>query len=269
MAALPAIVQAAADAQPNQVPRISVVIPALNEEGVVECLIEDLLHAPETLEIIVCDSGSTDGTADAVRRYSARHTNVRLVSAPKRGVSLARNCGAAEACGRYLVFLDADARIAGADISRAVDELIARDLAATAFPVRAAPRTRWVNRLIAASFRHAMQLMQYLAPTAPGSAGYIVRRDRHEAIGGYNECMDFGEDVEYLRRAAAGGKFRLVRTGRIVLDMRRFETDGIPHVLGKLCYGTLIQLFRPNATSMPFRYDFGHYEKSRRDTARG
>lgn len=269
MAALPAIVQAAADAQRNQAPRISVVIPALNEEGIVERLIEDLLHAPETLEIIVCDSGSTDGTADAVRSYSAQHTNVRLVSAPKRGVSLARNCGAAKARGHYLVFLDADARIAGADIPRAVDELIARGLAATAFSVQAPPRTRWANRMIAASFRYAMQLMQYLAPTAPGSAGYIVRRDRHEAIGGYDERMDFGEDVEYLRRAVAGGRFRLVRSGRIVLDMRRFDTDGIPHVLGKLCYGTLIQLFRPNATSMPFRYDFGHYEKSRRDTARG
>ena len=68
--------------------------------------------ADNKVEIIVCDSHSDDDSALIVKRYIQRHANiVKLVQAPQRGVSLARNLGAQEAKGEYLVFLDADARI--------------------------------------------------------------------------------------------------------------------------------------------------------------
>jgi cellulose synthase/poly-beta-1,6-N-acetylglucosamine synthase-like glycosyltransferase len=50
----------------SDLPSISVIIPCLNEEGVVDGLIDDLLDNDYPhFEIIVCDSGSSDGTASS------------------------------------------------------------------------------------------------------------------------------------------------------------------------------------------------------------
>lgn len=66
------------------------------------------------LEAIVVDNGSTDGTAEAVRAFAARHPDlvVVLVHELEPGVSRAKNRGAAAARGAWLLFLDADSRMA-------------------------------------------------------------------------------------------------------------------------------------------------------------
>jgi glycosyltransferase involved in cell wall biosynthesis len=60
----------------------------------------------EDFELIVVDDGSTDGTADEIRKMGGR---VRLIQHPEnRGVSAARNKGILHAKGKYIAFLDSD-----------------------------------------------------------------------------------------------------------------------------------------------------------------
>jgi glycosyltransferase involved in cell wall biosynthesis len=60
----------------------------------------------EDFELIVVDDGSTDETADEMKRYGGR---VRLLRHPEnRGVSAARNRGILNAKGKYIAFLDSD-----------------------------------------------------------------------------------------------------------------------------------------------------------------
>lgn len=68
----------------------------------------------DKLEAVVADNGSTDGTSAAVRAFMAREPRlaVHLVCAPIAGVSRAKNRGARAAHGRWLLFLDADSRLA-------------------------------------------------------------------------------------------------------------------------------------------------------------
>mgnify|MGYP005813777079 CR=1 FL=1 len=239
-------------------PLLSIVIPALNEAGVVDRLLYELLvEATDDVEVIVADSGSTDDTAAIVEALAQSHPQlVRLVRAPRKGVSLARNSGAAVARGEYLAFLDADARISTTTLLSGVAQMRQRGLT-TAALYFVSGSDCWRDRLIAGLFNMAMAGLQYLAATAPGSSGYLVRRSTHERESGFNEALYFGEDVDYLRRVSRGGRFRMLRQHRIVLDMRRFHCEGRLKLLGKMTYGTLAQFLNPELAKPPFEYSAG------------
>ncbi len=86
----------------------SVIINVRNQQANIAKCLEAVLSQrfPEAFEVIVIDSGSTDGTLDIVRRYP-----VRLFQTPPEQFSWGRNrnVGARAAQGRYLVYLGADA----------------------------------------------------------------------------------------------------------------------------------------------------------------
>ena len=87
-------------------PRFSVVIPAYNAAATLPRAIESVLgQSWPAHEILIVDDGSSDATADIARHYGG---SVKLIQQPNRGVSVARNAGAAAAQGDWLAFLDAD-----------------------------------------------------------------------------------------------------------------------------------------------------------------
>jgi len=84
--------------------RISVIIPAYNEESRIEQVIFAVRDLKEIDEVIVVDDGSTDRTRDVAKR-----SGVRVVSVGKnRGKGYAMKLGASRATGDILIFLDAD-----------------------------------------------------------------------------------------------------------------------------------------------------------------
>jgi glycosyltransferase involved in cell wall biosynthesis len=87
---------------------VSVVIPCYNHAHFLEEAIESVLaQSYSDFEIIVVDDGSTDNTAEVVRR----HSPVRYVYQENAGLSSARNTGLRHSGGEFLVFLDADDRL--------------------------------------------------------------------------------------------------------------------------------------------------------------
>jgi dolichol-phosphate mannosyltransferase len=89
---------------------LSVVVPTLNEVENVEPLIAQVLaHAPGSVEIVIVDDGSTDGTRECIRGMMAAHP-VRLVTRddPVLGLAGAVMEGARAARGDLVVVMDAD-----------------------------------------------------------------------------------------------------------------------------------------------------------------
>ena len=87
-------------------PRFSVIVPVFNGGRFVDRAIESILaQTYRAVEIVIVDDGSTDNTRQVVARYGAQ---VRYLASSNRGVSAARNLGAAAAIGDWLAFLDAD-----------------------------------------------------------------------------------------------------------------------------------------------------------------
>jgi glycosyltransferase involved in cell wall biosynthesis len=89
-------------------PKISVVIPVRNCERYLDEAIESALaQNVGSLDVIVIDDGSTDGSALIARR---RTPLVRYHWQPASGAGAARNRGVESAAGEFLAFLDADDR---------------------------------------------------------------------------------------------------------------------------------------------------------------
>ncbi len=86
--------------------RISVIIPVYNGEKYVTAAVDSVLsQAPEGIEIIAVDDGSTDGTVERLSFLGNRITVIRQENA---GAGAARNRGVENASGDFLCFLDAD-----------------------------------------------------------------------------------------------------------------------------------------------------------------
>lgn len=93
-------------------PLVTVVMPTHNRAGRLRLALDSLSQQdwpPQQIEAIVVADGCTDGTAEAFAGWQPPF-RARLVQQPPLGAAAARNRGAAEARGRYLIFLDDDVR---------------------------------------------------------------------------------------------------------------------------------------------------------------
>jgi dolichol-phosphate mannosyltransferase len=103
--------------------KLSVVIPARDEEGCIEQTLAEvaatLLREQIPYEIVVVDDGSTDETPTRIRRVTERYAGVRLVSnTGAHGFGLAVRAGLAQATGEAIAVMMADASDSPADLVR-------------------------------------------------------------------------------------------------------------------------------------------------------
>ena len=88
---------------------VSVIIPVYNGEAYIEqCLKTVLFPCVVNVEVICVDDGSTDGTADILRKAAEQDQRIRVYNSNHEGAGAARNVGLQHARGEYLAFLDAD-----------------------------------------------------------------------------------------------------------------------------------------------------------------
>ncbi|HZI20752.1 MAG TPA: glycosyltransferase [Pyrinomonadaceae bacterium] len=186
--------------------KVSVVIPARNEEHSIAALIEGLLgqtRPPE--EVVVCDNGSTDATAAVVESYVGRGAQVRLVRSgpglPGRG----RNLAAAQAAHDWLAFIDAGIRPAPDWLA----ELVSR---AESSPEVEVVYGAWEP--VTDSFFKECAAIAYVPPPAefegtrmrPRSiASSLMRREVWLRAGGFPEHLRSAEDLLFMNEVERAG----------------------------------------------------------------
>ncbi len=90
-------------------PLVSVLMASCNHATYVGAAIESVLgQTYQHWEMIVCDDGSADGTADVIRRYSERDARVRLIRQENRGASAALNAAYLQSHGDVICLMDSD-----------------------------------------------------------------------------------------------------------------------------------------------------------------
>jgi cellulose synthase/poly-beta-1,6-N-acetylglucosamine synthase-like glycosyltransferase len=91
---------------------VSVVVPARDEGGTIDALIESLLaQSGAPTEIVVVDGGSRDDTVVRVRQWSERDSRIRLIRVGPAYPGEARNAGIAAAASYWVALTDAGIRV--------------------------------------------------------------------------------------------------------------------------------------------------------------
>ncbi len=196
-------------------PRLSVIIPALNEAGQLPALLSELaaLREPGD-EIIVVDGGSTDDTLKWARAGADR-----VLSAPA-GRARQMNAGSAEAHGDVVWFLHADTRVSAAAMA-AARQIEGAGRAWGRFRVRLSGR-RPMFRVI----ETMMNTRSCLTGIATGDQGICVTRAALRRVGGVPD-IPLMEDIEWSRRLKrVVGRPACIKTV-LVTSSRRWEERGL------------------------------------------
>lgn len=185
-------------------PDTTVIVTTYNSESFAGRALESVLASVgAAIDLVVVDDHSSDSTRDVVTEVMQQNPDfpIRLVArAANGGVSVARNCGLAEARGRYVFILDADNTVYPTGIARLTRALDADPEAAFAYGIIATVPEPTV-------FSHIPWDLVRLCQANYIDAMTAIRTAVLDDVGGYD--VRFGligwEDYElWLRLAAAG-----------------------------------------------------------------
>lgn len=174
-------------------PRVTVIIPAFNEERVIESSVRRILDSdwPE-LEVIVADDGSKDATSAIVSAAFGAEPRVRLMTLANGGKASALNRALGAATGEIIVALDADTQFERECITRLVRWFADERIGAVAGNAKVGNRVNLVTRWQAVEYVTAQNIERRALTrfdaimVVPGAVG-AWRRAALDEVGGYPE----------------------------------------------------------------------------------
>ena len=186
---------------PAEYPTVCILVPAHNEEKVIEKTLEALLrfdYPKDKLQILVINDGSTDRTGEIVRKWSLRDRRVAYEEIPRaeggRGKSRVLNYGLRRTDARVIAVYDADNQPLPSALKYLVTELVLHpELGAVLGNFRTMNRDRnWLTRFISIetlSFQSILQAGRwklFRVASLPGT-NFVVWRDLLTELGGWDE----------------------------------------------------------------------------------
>jgi Glycosyl transferase family 2 len=202
-------------------PRVSIVIPARNEERNVEAALRSVLALDyDNLEIDVVDDRSTDRTGEILDRMAAADPRVRVVHVEELppgwlGKNHALSLGARKATGDYLLFTDADVVMEPSVLRRAVGAMEADGLDhLTVSPEIERPSLLFEMFIGVFSLFFSLHVKPWKArdPKSPKAAGIgafnLVRASAYRAAGGHEPIAMRPDDDLKLGKLLKKNGFR-------------------------------------------------------------
>ena len=186
--------------------RVSVVIPCLNSADQLPVQLWALAREKWRgwCEVVIADNGSTDGTREVAEEFKDRLPRLLVVDASaRRGASYARNVGARSASGEAFLFLDADDQIVPGYLPAMAGALAHHDFVA-AYRDSESLNTGWVRL---SRRTHRCEGFRNFYGFLPHAGGYRigVGRSIFESVGGFDEDLLRGEDVDFCWRVQLAG----------------------------------------------------------------
>lgn len=193
-------------------PSVTILVPAYNEEAVIQSAIRSLLELEyPAYDILIIDDGSTDGTyakAAELEGYYGRAT-VRVVSKSNGGKASALNTGIGLARTPFVLCMDGDSRLAPGTLKYAMPHFRDPRVGAVAGNVKVVNRRNMWTILQALEYIEGLNMARraqgFLRAVniVPGPIG-IFRRDTLRRVGGY-DTDTYAEDADLTLKLLTAG----------------------------------------------------------------
>ncbi len=217
----------AVDQGPSPRPRISVIIPAYNEEGYIRATLENIKVAIEEYqrrtgalaEVIVVNNNSTDRTEEIARAHGAR-----VVFESKNNIAAARNAGGRAAQGEIVAFIDADNHMSS-NLLVLVDEAMS-----SGKYIGGGVKVRWSSRPLPLILYQAfVGSLRWFSGLSSGLM--YTHKKTFDQIGGFNEEYYATEETWFmweLRKQGGrlGKKYNVIKGGHVTNSARKYEEFG-------------------------------------------
>jgi glycosyltransferase involved in cell wall biosynthesis len=207
--------------------RISLVIPAYNEEKYISPLLESIAknRTEEIIEVIVVNNASTDNTAAVAENFPG----VRVVNEPDKGLTKARQRGLMEAKGDFVAYLDADTRMPPGWVAKAKYEFSHDpNIVCLSGPFRYYDLPKFQKILAEALWYIAVPITYEITGFMVLGANFIAKRDALIKIGGFDTSITFyGEDTDIALRLSKVGKTKFMMNFFILGSGRRLIDEGL------------------------------------------
>ncbi len=231
--------------------RISIIIPAYNEEKYLKKLLASIRRQTFTdYEVIVADANSQDKTKAIARQFGARVVKGGLPA-------VGRNNGARVARGEFLFFFDADVILPKTFLEAAYDEMqkYYLDLATgESFPLS----NLKIDKIIFQLANISLKLAQFSNPHAPGYCMLVTRR-LFERAGGFDESLKLAEDHDFAKRASVFRPLRVLESAYVKVSVRRLEKEGRMTLLKKYLTVEMHRMLKGEVYDEIVTYEFGTF----------
>jgi rSAM/selenodomain-associated transferase 2 len=193
--------------------KVSIIIPTLNEESVLESTLAQIQHLSPH-ELIISDGGSTDDTCKIANSLGHR------VITGATGRAQQMNAGASEATGDLLLFLHADNRLEPESYHKMLESMENPKWIGGAFSL-CIESGKWSLKLITllANIRSRYFGLAY------GDQGFFVRKEIFQNMGGFSQ-LPICEDLDFYRRLKKMGCVILLKE-KAHTSARRWIKEGI------------------------------------------
>lgn len=225
---------------------VSAIIPVYNGERYLKQAIESVLaQTYPSLEIIVVDDGSTDGSASIAKTFGNR---VRYLYQNNQGAGSARNTGIREAKGTFLTFLDADDRWVPEKVEWQMNVFKAKEAPDILFGYV----KQFFSPELSDNFKQGIDIPKEVMPGFHVGT-LMVSRLIFETIGNFKEDCVIGEFIDWYARAKDLG-YTMMMLPEIVMQRRIHKTNqGITKRTYQLDYVRLLKgsLIRKRKSGFP------------------
>lgn len=236
----------------HEEPMVSVIIPVLNEQSLVERTLRVFaeLRAVYPIEIIVSDGGSTDATITIAEQYA--DCIVQHTAPHKQTIAEGRNRGAEQARGDLLIFINGDTVPAYPE--RFISAVCAWHSTAREYalacPVHIAPHERGLSdTLFHGAYNWYVRALNTLGFGMGRGECQVLRKKDFKRVGGYNQTLVAGEDFDLYRRVRAMGRIGWNADMLVFESPRRFRKYGYGYVLRTWTANALAVLLTGKAIS--------------------
>lgn len=191
--------------------RYSIIVPVYNRPQEVEELLASLCRQTvQDFEVIIVEDGSAVPCEEVCNRYSDR-LDIRYFTKANGGPSAARNYGAKQARGEYLLILDSDIIAPEQYIENIEKELSREPADAFGGPDAAHPDFSPIQKAISYSMTSFLTTggirggKKKMDKFYPRSFNLGVKREVFTALNGFDSSMRFGEDIDFSIRIFTNG----------------------------------------------------------------